>query len=87
MRKAGKQEQTHSSSNHPLGLLGCFGEIQQQSMLPVHGPQLGANDRKVDVFEVLDRLEIDDDRVLNKQIESMTTDWAAPRRVRWYSVE
>ena len=28
----------------------------------------------MDVFGVLDRLEIDDDRVLNKKIESMATD-------------
>jgi hypothetical protein len=49
--KARKQEQIPSSSNHTLGFQGYLGEIQQQSMLPAHGTQLGANDRKMDVFE------------------------------------
>ena len=35
--------------------------------------ELGANDRKVDVIEVLDRLQVHDDRILHKKIEAMTT--------------
>ena len=42
-RKAGAA----SRGNDSLGFERCLGEVQQQSVLPTHGLQLGANDRKV----------------------------------------
>jgi len=50
MRNAGNQEQTQSSSNDALRFQCCFGEVQQQAMPPVDGPQLGAIHGKVDVL-------------------------------------
>jgi hypothetical protein len=39
-----------------------------------HGLELRANDCEVDVFQVFDRLEIYDDRILDQEIQPMTTD-------------
>jgi hypothetical protein len=47
-------------------------------VFPVHGLELGANDRKVDVFEVLDRLEIHHNGILHKKVESVTTHLLIP---------
>jgi hypothetical protein len=42
-------------------------------VLPTHGLQLRANHREVDVVQVSDRPLIQDNGILNKKIESMTT--------------
>ena len=64
-----------SGGDHPLDFQRDLGEVQQQPMLLVHRLQVGSDNGKVNVFQVLDGLEFYDDGVIYEEVESMATDF------------
>ncbi len=44
-------------------------------MLPPDGLQVGSDDGKVDVFQILNRLEFHDNGIFHEEIEAMATDF------------
>ena len=48
--------------NDALDFERWLGEVQDQPVLTASGPEVGANHRKVDILEYLDRLELHDDQ-------------------------
>jgi hypothetical protein len=59
-------------------------KIQNQTVGQTRGLQIAADDSKMDVFEVFDRLELDDDFVFDEKIEGDARQFGGPcKRAEW----
>src|SRR5687768_10218575 len=64
-----------SREDHSFHLEGHLREVQQQAVLPVCGFEVGANNCEVNVFQVLDGLQLDHDGVVHEQVQLVTADF------------
>ena len=62
------------SSDDSLGFELQFGKVQEQAVFAPRGPKIGADNREVNVQELLDRLELDNNATSDQHDESMATD-------------
>src|SRR5688500_14758528 len=62
-----------SGSDHSSHFKRHLRKVQQQPVFPTRRLQVRSYDRKVNIFQILDRLQLQHDRVFHKQIETMAS--------------